>query len=49
MVVEDGAAVEREVKVINRDAERVLIQRGLSDGDIVILSRVVKGEKVIGY
>jgi hypothetical protein len=46
MVAENGAAAAREVDIINRDSENVLIRRGLADGDIVVLSRVEEGDKL---
>ncbi|MDR1361431.1 MAG: hypothetical protein LBJ18_04005 [Rickettsiales bacterium] len=47
MIMENGTAVKREVKVANRDAVQAFISRGLRDGDIVILSTVAEGAKVI--
>jgi len=46
MVIEDGVAATREVKIMNQDSEWVLIFRGLNDGDIIILSKVEEGAKV---
>jgi hypothetical protein len=46
MVNENGVATVRPVKIINQDSENVLIQRGLSEGDAVILSKVEEGTLV---
>lgn len=46
LVVEDGKAVSRNVKVIRQDSENALISDGLKDGDKVILSKVNAGDKV---
>jgi hypothetical protein len=46
MVVENGIATSRNVKVINQDSENVLISTGLNDGDIIVLSKVGEGKIV---
>ncbi len=46
MIVQNGVVVANGVKIVNRDSENVLIQRGLNDGDIVVLSRVEEGTRV---
>lgn len=46
MVVRDGYASVRNVTVSRQDAENAYITSGLSDGDIVILSKVADGTKV---
>lgn len=46
MALENGIAVRREVKVLGADSENAIIQRGLNDGDVIILSRVEEGTKV---
>ena len=45
-VVEDGAAAARAVKIARQDADTALITQGLTDGDMVILSKVSAGDKV---
>ena len=45
-VYEQGVATPRNVIVAHSDADTALITQGLHDGDIVILSKVVDGEKV---
>lgn len=45
MIDDNGVATPRSVKVIRQDAEQALVD-GLSDGDIVILSKVDAGDKV---
>lgn len=45
-VVRDGHAVSVPVTVSRSDVENAYITSGLTDGDIVILSRVSDGEKV---
>lgn len=42
----DGVAQKREVKIVNQDADTALISSGLSDGDVVILSKVSEGDRV---
>jgi hypothetical protein len=46
MVVENGVAHKRSVKISDQDSENAFISSGLSDGEIVILSQVDEGEKV---
>lgn len=46
MVIQNGIAVAQEVKIVNRDSENVLIQQGLNDGDIVVLSKAEVGTRV---
>jgi len=46
MIAVDGVATAREVKIAGQDAETVLVSRGLEEGDTVILSKVVEGDKV---
>lgn len=46
MVADNSVAAVREVDVIAQDSENACIQGGLSDGDIVILSRVDAGQKL---
>ena len=45
MVVKDGIAVAKPVEVIARDAARAVVS-GLSDGDVVILTKIDEGTKV---
>ena len=45
MLDNDGVATPRAVKVIRQDAEKALVD-GLSDGDVVILSKVDAGDKI---
>ena len=46
MVVNDSVAESRDVSVIAQDSENACIRDGLSDGDIVVLSRVDEGQKL---
>ena len=46
MVVVDGNAVRRPVKVSRMDSENALITDGLHDGDAVVVSHVSDGVKV---
>ncbi len=46
LVVSDGVATLRAVKIARQDAENAYIASGLNDGDIVILSSVNAGDKV---
>jgi hypothetical protein len=46
IVAENGIATIKDIEVINSDSENVLINSGLNDGDIIILSRVESGTKV---
>lgn len=46
MISENGIATVKEVEIVNNDAENALINSGLNDGDIIILSRVEPGTKV---
>ena len=46
MVAENGIAVPRSVNIARQDSENAYVESGLTDGDIVILSRVNPGDKV---
>ncbi|MCL2748940.1 MAG: hypothetical protein FWE50_02590 [Alphaproteobacteria bacterium] len=46
MVLENGIVALREVKIMNQDAEWILVSHGLNDGDIVVLSKVEAGTRV---
>lgn len=46
MISENGIATIKDIEIIDNDAENVLINSGLKDGDIIILSRVESGTKV---
>ena len=46
LVMQDGVAVARDVRIARQDSENAYITSGLSDGDIVILSSVNAGDKV---
>ncbi|MDR0967417.1 MAG: hypothetical protein LBL75_01125 [Rickettsiales bacterium] len=46
MVMENGIATSRDVKIMGRDATNALITNGLNDGDIVILSDVAENTRV---
>ena len=46
MVVNDGAAQSRSVKIARQDSENAYITDGLSDGDVIILTTVNAGERV---
>jgi hypothetical protein len=46
MIVENGVAKSREVKIAAQDSDIAYVTRGLSDGDTVILSKVSDGERV---
>ncbi len=46
MVVDGNVARARNIVVARQDAENALISSGLTDGDIVILTRVRDGEKI---
>lgn len=45
-VVNNGVAQIREIVILDRDAQNVLIKSGLQEGDVVILSNVKNGEKI---
>ena len=45
-VVDNGVATVHEVQVINQDSDTACIAEGIADGDVVILSKVVAGQKV---
>ncbi len=47
MIIKNKIAVAQDVKIVNRDSENVLIQYGLNDGDVIVLSRVAEGTRVI--
>ena len=46
MVVDNGVAVPRDVKIARQDSETAYIESGLQPGDIVVLSNVQPGVKV---
>ena len=46
MVVDNGVAVLRDVKIARQDSETAYIESGLQPGDIVVLSNVQPGVKV---
>ncbi|MBO7508666.1 MAG: hypothetical protein J6T57_00090 [Alphaproteobacteria bacterium] len=46
MIVDDGVAVARNVRVENQDSSIACVSDGLNDGDRVILSKVASGAKV---
>lgn len=46
MVVVDGVAVRRPVKVARSDSDNALITDGLADGDQVVVSHIADGAKV---
>ncbi|MBR4891887.1 MAG: hypothetical protein IKZ34_01755 [Alphaproteobacteria bacterium] len=46
LVVQDGIAVARNVKIARQDSENAYIASGLLNGEIVILSKVHAGDKV---
>ena len=46
MVVDNGVAVLRDVKIAHQDSETAYIESGLQPGDIVVLSNVQPGVKV---
>ena len=46
LIFDSDLAVARDVKIIGQDLEKVCISDGISDGDIVILSKVSAGQKV---
>jgi hypothetical protein len=46
MVAEDGVAQKRSVSVSNQDSDMALVDAGLRDGDVVILSKVSDGDRV---
>lgn len=46
MVVDDTVAEKREIETCGQDADFVCVASGISDGDIVILSKVAAGQKV---
>lgn len=46
MIVKDGIATEQTVQIKTQDAQNALIESGLNDGDIVILSKIENGTKV---
>ncbi len=45
-VVDGDLASLRKVVISNQDSENVLIKSGIADGDKVILSRVIDGQKI---
>jgi hypothetical protein len=46
MVIENGIAQKRSVKITDQDSENAVVSYGLSDNDIIILSQIEDGEKV---
>ena len=46
MIEQNGVAVARDVVVINQDSDIACIESGLSEGDIVIVSKIDAGAKV---
>ncbi len=46
MVIQDGTAHVRPIKIARQDSENAYVSSGLSDGDVVILSSVKSGDKV---
>jgi hypothetical protein len=46
MVVSDGHAQMREIKIARQDADLAMVARGLVAGDVVILSRIDDGTRV---
>jgi len=45
-VVNSGKAEARTIEIIDRDLQKVLIQSGITDGELLILSTVRDGQKV---
>lgn len=45
-VVNNGVAEERQIEILDQDAQNALIKSGIQDGDIVILSHVKNNEKI---
>ena len=45
-VADNGVATSRDVEILDRDAQNVLIKSGVQDGDMVILSKVKDNEKI---
>ncbi len=45
-IAENNAAVKKQIKVVNKDADFAVITGDLKDGDIVILSDVKDGDKI---
>ncbi|MBN1324924.1 MAG: hypothetical protein JW974_01775 [Alphaproteobacteria bacterium] len=46
MIVKDGFAQKIDVGIVNQDSDNAVISKGLSDGDIIILSKIGEGERV---
>lgn len=46
LVVDNGTAVVREIKIMRQDSENAYVASGLNSGDVVILSKVNAGDKV---
>ena len=46
LVVGNGTAVVREIKIMRQDSENAYVASGLNSGDVVILSKVNAGDKV---
>lgn len=45
-VVNDGVAKLRQVSIENRDLKNALIESGINEGDVVILSNVTENQKI---
>ncbi|MBO7644810.1 MAG: hypothetical protein J6S57_00720, partial [Alphaproteobacteria bacterium] len=45
-VAESGVAHLRDVEIIGRDMQNVLIKKGINEDDLVILSDVKDGQKI---
>lgn len=45
-VADNGVATAKQIEIVRQDSENAYISSGLTDGDIVILSKVNPGEKV---
>ena len=45
-VSDNGVARVREIQILDRDAQNVLVKSGVSNGEIIILSDVKNGEKI---
>lgn len=46
MVSENGVAKKRDIQIAAQDSNQALISMGLTDGDIVILSKIGEGDKI---
>ena len=45
-VLEDGIAHARDVNIVSRDSENVLIKSGIKNGDVIILSDIKDNQKI---